>query len=80
MRNCAISACVALLLASCSFGQQPAAKGKANGDKVTPLGPDAAFVTYEATIQFPPKAQGPIRQTVKNRRSVRLKPPCVSSR
>ncbi len=25
--------------------------------KVTPLGPDAAFVTYEATIQFPPKAQ-----------------------
>lgn len=25
--------------------------------KVTQLGPDAAFVTYEASIQFPPKAQ-----------------------
>lgn len=24
--------------------------------KVTPLGPDAAFVTYEAFIQFPPRA------------------------
>jgi hypothetical protein len=26
------------------------------GFKVTPLGPDAAFVIYEVTIQFPPKS------------------------
>jgi hypothetical protein len=26
------------------------------GLKVTPLGPDAAFVTYEVTINFPPKS------------------------
>jgi uncharacterized protein DUF4440 len=26
------------------------------GFKVTPLGPDAAFVVYEVTIQFPPKS------------------------
>ncbi len=25
--------------------------------KCTPLGPDSAFVTYEASIRFPPKAQ-----------------------
>jgi Domain of unknown function (DUF4440) len=27
------------------------------GYKLTPLGPDAAFVIYEVTMQFPPKAQ-----------------------
>jgi hypothetical protein len=27
------------------------------GFRVTPLGPDAAFVIYEVTIEFPPKAQ-----------------------
>jgi Domain of unknown function (DUF4440) len=27
------------------------------GLKVTPLGPDAAFVVYEVTMQFPPRAQ-----------------------
>jgi Domain of unknown function (DUF4440) len=26
------------------------------GLKVTPLGPDAAFVTYEVTMEFPPKS------------------------
>ncbi len=25
--------------------------------RVVPLGPDAAFITYEASLQFPPKAQ-----------------------
>jgi len=24
--------------------------------KVTPLGPEAAFVTYEVTMEFPPKS------------------------
>lgn len=27
------------------------------GMKITPLGPDAAFVVYEVTMQFPPRAQ-----------------------
>jgi len=27
------------------------------GYKLIPLGPDAAFVIYESTMQFPPKAQ-----------------------
>jgi hypothetical protein len=27
------------------------------GMKVTPLGPDTAFVVYESTMQFPPKSQ-----------------------
>ena len=27
------------------------------GFKLIPLGPDAAFVTYEVTMQFPPKSQ-----------------------
>jgi hypothetical protein len=27
------------------------------GLKVMPLGPDAAFVIYEVTMEFPPKAQ-----------------------
>ncbi len=132
MRNCLICSCVALVLASYAFGQQPEIKGKANegkqpsgraaqtgvdalleskiraaweafknkdkkaygdlladnyiaieadGDgarnkwrmlrevessmlteytlsffKVTPLGPDAAFVRYEAFMRFPPKS------------------------
>jgi len=27
------------------------------GMKLVPLGPDAAFVIYESTMQFPPRAQ-----------------------